>query len=319
MNLDETLFRGRRLCVVGSVCRDVKAAPLPAGDHLFRDGETPTEFIVETVGGGGANSALAAARLGAEVRFAAKVGADRLGEQLEASLRRGGVTSFLRRDPQVRTGSSIVLSFAEGTRHFISSQPNNVSLAFSDLDLAMLDGVEHLLRADIWFAEPMLAGGNARLLEAARQRGVGTSLDLNWDPLWGHADAARLAVRKEAVRQLLPLVQLVHGNIRELNRFAESENLAVTLQRLTAWGAGAVVVHMGAAGAGFYAEGKLTAVPCVPVPRVVHTAGSGDLLSLIVILLHAFPRIPMEEKLKFANGIVAEFISGRRELLPSLS
>ena len=56
--LDETLFRRTRLCVVGSICRDVKTAPLAAGEHLLRDGETPTDFIIESVGGGGANSAL---------------------------------------------------------------------------------------------------------------------------------------------------------------------------------------------------------------------------------------------------------------------
>ena len=81
--LDETLFRGTRLCVVGSICRDVKTAPLVAGGHLFHDGETPTGFITETLGGGAANSALFAAGLGAEVRLAGTVGADALGDRLK--------------------------------------------------------------------------------------------------------------------------------------------------------------------------------------------------------------------------------------------
>ena len=128
--VDETLFRGSRLCVVGSICRDIKAAPLAPGGHLLQDGETPAGFITETIGGGGANSALAAAGLGAEARFAGKVGADALGDQLEQALQRQGVTSFVRHDAQVRTGSSIVLGFTNGSRHFISCQPNNLALAF---------------------------------------------------------------------------------------------------------------------------------------------------------------------------------------------
>ena len=56
--LDETVFRGSKLCVVGNICRDVKTAPLCPDDRLFHDGETPTDSIVETIGGGGANSAL---------------------------------------------------------------------------------------------------------------------------------------------------------------------------------------------------------------------------------------------------------------------
>ena len=51
---DETIFQGSRLCVVGNLCRDVKTAPIRAEDRLFHDGETSTDSIVETVGGGGA-------------------------------------------------------------------------------------------------------------------------------------------------------------------------------------------------------------------------------------------------------------------------
>jgi sugar/nucleoside kinase (ribokinase family) len=314
----ETLFHHSRLCVVGSICRDVKTAPLVAGEHLFRDGETPTEFIVETIGGGGANSALFAAGLGAEARFAGKIGGDALGAQLEQALLRSGVRSFVRRDPLARTGSSVLLSFANGCRHFISCQPNNYSLAFEDIDLAMLHGADHLLRADLWFSEPMLAAGNARLLQAARDRGLATSLDLNWDPLWGSADAARIAARKEAARRLLPLVSLVHGNIRELNLFADSPDLGTTLVRLTTWGAEAIVVHMGAEGAGYYSGGKLVVEPAVPVRHCVNAAGTGDLLSVCMMLLHSRTEIPIRDKLHHANRVVAEFMEGKRTLLPAL-
>lgn len=316
--LDESIFRGARLCVVGSVCRDVRIAPVAAGDHLLQDGETPTEFIVETVGGGGANSALAAASLGAEARFAGKLGADSLGDRLETALQRQGVKAFLRRDPQVLTGSSIALAFTDGGRHFISCQPNNRTLAFADLDLALLDGTDHLLRADLWFSEPMLDGGNAQLLEAARARGVATSIDLNWDPLWGSADTARITARKEAVRRLLPLANLVHGNVRELNLFADSKDLATTLERLTGWGAEAVVIHLGTKGAGYYTGGKLVVEPCAPVRQILHTTGTGDFLSVCLMLLHSRRDVPISEKLVLANRLVAEFIEGHRDFRPRL-
>ena len=316
--LDETLFRGSRLAIVGNVCRDVKMAALPPGDYLFADGETPTGFIEETLGGGGANSALAAAALGAEVRFGGKVGADRLGERLEQALVDRGVKSFIRRDPRVKTGSSVVLRFTNGCRHFVSCQPNNDSLAWEDVDLSILAGAEHLLRADVWFSGPMLAGGNERLFRAARQMGLATSLDLNWDPCWNTAGAEAVAGRKAAVRQLLPLVDLVHGNVAELNRFADSEDLAVTLERLNAWGAGAVVIHRGAEGAGYFCGGELVVEPCAPVRECKNTAGSGDLLSVCMILLYRRGDVPIAEKLRLANRVVAEFIEGKRTILPPL-
>jgi sugar/nucleoside kinase (ribokinase family) len=52
---------GSSLCVVGNINRDVKTAPFHAGEHLFSDGETSVSFVAETIGGGGANSAFAAA------------------------------------------------------------------------------------------------------------------------------------------------------------------------------------------------------------------------------------------------------------------
>ena len=52
--LDEGAFSGSSLCVVGNINRDVKTALLAPGGHLFSDGETPVDSVIETIGGGGA-------------------------------------------------------------------------------------------------------------------------------------------------------------------------------------------------------------------------------------------------------------------------
>ena len=210
------LFRGRRLCVVGNVNRDLRTAPIAAGGYLLRDGETSTAFVRETLGGGGANSAVFAATLGASARFAGKVGDDALGTQLRMKLRRSGVRPYLARDPAQPTGTSINLVYATGRRHFVSCLPSSATLTFADVEPAALRGAEHVLRADVWFSEPMLFGGNEKLLSAAKAGGADTSLDMNWDPFWGDAPGAVVAERKRAVRKVLPLVDLVHGNVREL-------------------------------------------------------------------------------------------------------
>jgi sugar/nucleoside kinase (ribokinase family) len=316
--LDETVFRGSRLAIVGSICRDVKIGAIHAGGHLLEDGETPTAFIAETIGGGGANSALAAAALGADVRFCGKVGADSLGQRIEQALVRRGVTTFIRRDPNVATGNSVVLSYENGCRHFISCQPNNYSLTMADIDCTILSGAGHLLRADVWFSEPMLAGGNEELFRAARAQGLATSLDINWDPHWGSADATTIARRKEAVRRILPSVDLVHGNVRELNQFADSGDLHATLRKITAWGAAAITIHMGADGAGYYRGGQLTLAPAIPPRQYKNTAGAGDLLSVCMMLLHDRDEIPLGDRLRLANTIVSEFIEGKRGVIPEL-
>lgn len=306
-------FAGASLCVAGNLNRDLRIAPVAPGSYLFEDGETSVPFILETTGGGGANTACAAAGLGARVALLAKVGADALGSRLEEALRRRGVDPYLKRDPAVPTGTSINLVYQTGRRHFVSCLPNNETLGFEDLDLAMLPSYEHLARTDVWFSEPMLYGGNQRLFRAARDAGLSTSLDLNWDPQWGLSSAAEIEKRKRAVRDVLPWVELVHGNGRELNEFAGCAELDATSKRIADWGAGAIVVHLGAAGAGYFDGQSLTVEPACPVKRQVNVTGTGDVLSVCMMLQHRTAG-PVRDKLRLANRMVSEYIEGSRAL-----
>jgi len=316
--LDEKAFSAADICIVGNINRDIKLSPVPAGDYLFADGETSLASVTETVGGGGANSALAAAGLGARVAFLGKTGADSLGERLQRALTSHGVEAFLKREPGCPTGNSVNLTFTNGQRHFLSCLPNNVSLAFEDLDLGALGGFHHLLRADIWFSDAMLYSGNERLFRYARGAGMRISMDLNWDPSWGVASPAEVRKRKEAVRRLLPLVDLVHGNARELNEFTDSNDLPQSLRALESWGAGAAVVHLGAEGAGYYEHGLLTLEKAASARRQVNTTGTGDVLSVCMMLLDQERAGSISEKLRLANRIVAEFMAGERALIPPL-
>jgi sugar/nucleoside kinase (ribokinase family) len=306
------------LCVVGAICRDVKTAPFQPSEGVLRDGETSVPGISETIGGGGANSAGIAAALGAKSRFAGVVGADVLGERLRQALERARVRCFLRSAPGLATGTTVNLVYTNGQRHFLSCHPNNAALCFEELNLAVLDGSRHLLRADVWFSEPMLYGGNERLFQEARRCGLATSLDLNWDPQWGHAPEPEIRRRKQAVRNVLPLIDLAHGNVRELCAFTDTTDLNSALESLTRWGVGAILVHHGAQGAGYFANGQWGLRPPGPIKQSIVATGTGDVLSVCMMLLHHRNDFPIAEKLDFANGIVAEFMEGRRPLIPRL-
>lgn len=311
-------FSGPPLCVVGNVNRDVKLLGVPESPGLFHDGETSVSGVVETIGGGGANSACAAAALGGSVRFVGKVGADALGEQLRQAMEKHGVQTHLARDARCATGTTVALGFATGHRHFLSCLPNNETLAFEDLDMAALDGCAHLLRADVWFSQAMLDGGNRRLFAEARRRGLATSLDINFDPRWSTGSAAEIAQRKQSLRGVLDLVDLAHGNVRELCEFTDSADLQTALKRLAEWGVKAVVVHMGAQGAGYYAGGELIVEPPSPAERPVNSTGTGDVLSMCMILLHVRQDLSIQQKLRHANRVVREFMEGRRTMIPTI-
>lgn len=315
--LNDSILKSGSLCVVGNINRDIKTAPISPGDHLFQDGETSVASIVETIGGGGANSAFAAAAFGAQVGFMGRVGTDTLGDRLEECLKQHQISCHLARSRERVTGTSINLTYANGQRHFVSCLPNNRALSLEDLDLTVLSGYRHLYRADIWFSRSMLFEGNRELFQVAHKSGMAVSIDLNWDPQWGSGTAG-IAERKKAVRTALPWVTLAHGNIRELNEFADSTNLERTLNLLVEWGVERVVVHMGEQGAGYFHNGSLTIEPPVPAGNHVNTTGTGDVLSVCMMLLHHQTKIPLVDKLRLANSIVSEFIEGKRRLIPPL-
>ena len=75
------------IAVVGNVNVDVKTGPISADPRLFSDGETSVGEIYETIGGGGANTAVAAGRMGGEVYFCGAIGTDDLGVRLSAAMR----------------------------------------------------------------------------------------------------------------------------------------------------------------------------------------------------------------------------------------
>ena len=170
----------------------------------------------------------------------------------------------------------------------VAFPPAGALTFFPDLDLNAMAGCQHLLRADIWFSETMLHEGNQKLFQAARKMGLAVSIDLNWDPHWGRASAEEIRSRKAAVRAVLPWVNLVHGNVRELNEFAETTDLDTALKSLIGWGAEAVVVHLGERRRRvlFRRRSLMVRPPAPGAKSRMNLVGTGDVLSVCMMLLH---------------------------------
>jgi sugar/nucleoside kinase (ribokinase family) len=164
----------------------------------------------------------------------------------------------------------------------------------------------------------MLEGGNERLFAEARRRGLKVSLDINYDPCWSTGTTADIVRRKQQVRDVLGLVDLAHGNVRELQEFTGRSDLKEALSSLTEWGTKAVVVHLGAQGAGYFTNGKWIIEPPDQAQITVNSTGTGDVLSMCMILLDAREDLSIQQKLKVSNCVVREFMEGRRNLIPAL-
>ncbi|MBB4969326.1 ribokinase [Saccharothrix violaceirubra] len=103
--------------------------------HRPRAGETVLGGDVRTLPGGkGANTAVAAARLGARVVFAGAVGRDGHGELLRTSLADAGVDTAHLRTSDRPTGTAHITVTPDGENSIVVSPGANADLRESDID-----------------------------------------------------------------------------------------------------------------------------------------------------------------------------------------
>lgn len=126
-----------RLTVVGSVNLDLVARC----DRLPEPGETVTGASFERVPGGkGANQAVAAALLGAEVRMIGAVGEDPFAGEALAGLERAGVELEML-TVAAATGVALILVDAAGENQIVVAPGANSLLSPSDVDVSGAEAV----------------------------------------------------------------------------------------------------------------------------------------------------------------------------------
>jgi ribokinase len=163
-----------RITVVGSANIDLVARC----ERLPRPGETVSDAVFERIPGGkGANQAVAAARLGARVRFVGRVGRDDL---VLRSLRREGVdTSGVVRD-EGESGVALILVESSGENVIVVAPGANRRLMPGDVEVGEADAVICQLEVSSAVVAAAAAGARFFCLNAAPARGP---LDLTPDLL----------------------------------------------------------------------------------------------------------------------------------------
>ena len=127
-----------RLTVVGSINLDLVARV----ERLPRPGETVTGATFARVPGGkGANQAVAAARLGADVSFVGCVGDDEFAAAALAELQRSGVRLDALKQVSGPTGVALITVDGDGENAIVVAPGANLELLPADVDLPESDGV----------------------------------------------------------------------------------------------------------------------------------------------------------------------------------
>ncbi|MDN3657566.1 ribokinase [Ferruginibacter paludis] len=126
----------KKIIVIGSANTDmvVKCATLPFPGETVLGG---TFFM--NAGGKGANQAVAAARLGGEVTFVAKVGNDIFGRQTVADLQKENIdTKFVFTDEQSPSGVALIIVNHEGENCIAVAPGANACLQPADIEKVSL-------------------------------------------------------------------------------------------------------------------------------------------------------------------------------------
>lgn len=203
-------------------------------------------------GGKGGNQALAAARMGAQVAMAGRVGDDAFAATLLAALDAGGVDRTLVQQGPGPSGMSVAIVDASGGYGAVIVSAANLLLEADRIEVP--PGSTHvLLQNEIPEA--------VNLSVAAKARAAGAKVILNAAPARAMPD------------ELLALTDLLIVNRVEAGDLVAGPPEAAA-QALAARGPGAVIVTLGAEGLVLW-DGDLTLLPAHRV-KVVSTHGAGD-------------------------------------------
>jgi ribokinase len=251
------------VAVVGSVNTDlvVYAPSLPA------PGQTVVGGDLATGGGGkGANQAVAAARLDADVRFVGRVGDDAFGQAARADLAAAGVAvDGLLTTPDCPSGVALIVVDARGQNLIAVAPGANARLTAADVEAAFAPLSECavlLLQLEV----PIEATTRAAVL--AREAGL--RVILNPAP----APTAPLPP------ELLAAVDVIVPNEHEAAALTgqpvvDLASAEAAARRLGALGPRSAIVTLGERGALLLRDGAALHVPAEPV-EAVDTTAAGD-------------------------------------------
>jgi ribokinase len=245
--------------------------------RLPKPGETVTGGIYrQSLGGKGANQAVAAARAGSEVFFIAKIGQDDFGAQMSSQLSREGIhIEYMLKDPEEHSGVAFIMIDEKG-ENMISVAPGaNATLNIEEVEqhaeiiqnaTSLVVQMEIPLETIIKVYEIASEGHCIKILNPAPLKPIPNDLLENID----------IIVPNEG--ELFRLHSLLgfsnpHGK-KPINRF---DNITMASKDITNLGVNCIITTLGADGSlVFDAESdKITRIPAFKV-NAVDTVGAGD-------------------------------------------
>ena len=286
------------IIVAGSLNMDlvVQAPRHPAIGETILGGEFHT-----FPGGKGANQAVAARRLGAEVMMIGRVGNDDFGEALLHTLGEDGVDAlYVYRDPVAATGVALITVNAAGQNTIVVASGANAYLTAQDVN----DAEDAFREAAVLVAQlesPLPTISEA--IQLARQHGVMTILN--------PAPAQPLEAR------LLADIDYLIPNERELALLSGSDDLNAGIENMRRQGVKNLIVTLGENGA-MVVEGERTQhLPAFKVDVVDTTAAGDAFVGAFAVALTQGLEVTQAVRWGNAAGALATTRPGAQPSLPN--
>lgn len=242
--------------------------------------EKLADNMLLTLGSSSAIFASNLSALGMRVSFVAKIGNDIFGHFCKDQLIEKGVdTSMLIQSDALKTGATIVLNFGED-RAMITHQGAMKHLGLDDISKEILGAARHL-HFSSYFLQPGFKNTLDGLFKMARETGLSTSLDVQWDPeeKWDFD-----------FKKILPYVDIFFPNEAELLNLTAKDSIDTALKTIADYGE-FILIKKGKEGSLLRYHNKIVDTKCFLNDKVVDAIGAGDSFNagFIFKFLQGFP------------------------------
>ena len=227
--------------------------------------EIMAESMSVTLGSSSAIFASNLSSLGPRVAFIGKIGQDNFAEVVLSSLEGKNVdTSRIIRSESLSTGATIVLVYDQD-RANITYPGAMKDLRLEDIDFDFLASARHMHFASC-FIQPGIRNDLRALFAKAKELGLTTSLDAQWDPeeKWDLP-----------LEELLPFVDLFLPNMQEFKYLSRSSTVEEGISKLKHF-ANYIIIKNGSEGALGWDGKEIIFQPAFKNESVIDCVGAGD-------------------------------------------
>lgn len=294
------------ICILGSINMDLVLRV----NRMVQPGETILSKDYKKIfGGKGANQAVAARRLGANVNFIGQVGRDENGYEILEALKKDNIdVNYIRHSDNSPTGMAIITVDDEGRNSIVVVPGANMDISKQWIRE----------REDIISESRMLISQFETPLEAtieafkvAKEKGVITVLNP--------------APAKEIPDGLLKLTDIIIPNETEAfeltnTKVDDEESIKEAASKFMEKGVKFVIITLGERGAALVSKDKLNIIPAYKVKAIDTTAAGDSFIGALASKLQNEENIDFEQiekAIKFANK-VSSIVVQRQGAQPSL-